>query len=448
MSVILEGILQASLIVSVAVIILLAMFRKKYKGLNPKVMPWAWGILGIRLCILCPLVYKIFGTGQTLQNPVYFSAAELMPGTEFDHYFTVFITKQSVSYIFEAWLTGALVFICISCIRFIITLRKIKKGSSKISNLYDYGIGYGLKCSPKCRKVEVRSCGAIKSPMLAGFYRKYLFVPEKLPHDRDMQMILKHEILHYERKDIAFKQFMLVCNAIHWFNPIIYLMRIKATELTELACDYEVVKDFTEEERQSYAELLYYTLEKSQKGTGSFSAMLSARAKAMEKRFNSILSTAKRKNGIIIFALTFAVIAILQPILYLDIRADAFQFSYIEIQHNIGESSYIETIPFADLYFLNKEQKFERVGDHDELVINPGEEIELYLSDEGETVKMKEGDVVAIQLQTKEYARVWLKIESFEEEIDCIKRSEIFGMSKDAEGAIRLNNYYEQCVLY
>ena len=149
------------------------------------------------------------------------------------------------------------------------------------------------------------------------------------------------------------------------------------------------------------------------------------------------------------FSVILTVLIVLQSVLYLDIRADAFQFSYMEIQHNLGEYAYTETIPFSNLYFLNEDQKLERVGDHDELVLKPGEELQFYLSEEGKTAKLEANEIVYIQLQCKGYASLWLIIDMHKRKLDFIDGGEIFGVEKGVEGTVKLrNSSFDKCIIY
>jgi hypothetical protein len=264
-----------------------------------------------------------------------------------------------------------------------------------------------------------------------------------------MQLLLRHEITHFEKKDIWLKQFLLICNSIHWFNPIIYWMRLRATEMIELACDYEVVKNLDAAERKSYAELLYYTLQIAQKSTAISSVALSAKFKTMKFRFTNIVNTQKRKSGFYLYVGVFIALYLLQSIIYIDVYAEPFQPSYIELQYIENGMAHIEKMNFADLYCISEKYNFEQIGENQKLMLEPGESAYFYLSPEGETMKLKAGDIMHVQMHMEKTAYIWIKIDTIENRLEDTDKGEKIVIQKDIKGPIQLINYSsEKAVIY
>ena len=65
-------------------------------------------------------------------------------------------------------------------------------------------------------------------------------------------MVFMHELTHYKRHDLAIKWFSLFVNAIHWFNPLSYLLCRNISDACEVSCDIAVTKNMTEEEQKLY----------------------------------------------------------------------------------------------------------------------------------------------------------------------------------------------------
>ena len=63
------------------------------------------------------------------------------------------------------------------------------------------------------------------SPMLIGFFNHVLVLPEEQYSSEELFFILKHELIHLKRGDIYFKLLFVVANAVHWFNPLIWIMQ-------------------------------------------------------------------------------------------------------------------------------------------------------------------------------------------------------------------------------
>lgn len=56
------------------------------------------------------------------------------------------------------------------------------------------------------------------------------------------------------------KLFLLIINALHWFNPFAYLMNREAAQLCEHACDESLVRNMSKPERILYGELILSTV--------------------------------------------------------------------------------------------------------------------------------------------------------------------------------------------
>ena len=96
-------------------------------------------------------------------------------------------------------------------------------------------------------------CDQIPGPMLAGFMRPVVLLPPADYSDEELNVILKHELTHYRRGDLWFKLLLLTANAIHWFNPLIYVMVRQANRDIEYACDEAVVKNQDLNFRKKYS---------------------------------------------------------------------------------------------------------------------------------------------------------------------------------------------------
>lgn len=102
------------------------------------------------------------------------------------------------------------------------------------------------------RRPRLRMCPGLVVPMLAGLFRPVLLLPEKAAGGDSLRYALLHELVHYRRRDIWLKTLVLWVNAVHWFNPLVWLM-VRAVERdTELACDEGALKRLPQEEHAAY----------------------------------------------------------------------------------------------------------------------------------------------------------------------------------------------------
>lgn len=97
------------------------------------------------------------------------------------------------------------------------------------------------------------------TPMTIGVFSPAIVVPvpnmTNLRPD-DLLYILKHELLHIKNWDMLIKFLALFALAIHWYNPICYLLYRELCVVSELDCDYGVLKDLDDTGRQQYGDLI------------------------------------------------------------------------------------------------------------------------------------------------------------------------------------------------
>ncbi len=96
----------------------------------------------------------------------------------------------------------------------------------------------------------------VETPILIGFFRPVIILPDKKYEDMKLRNILMHEITHMKRHDIFVKWVLIFVGAIHRFNPFVYFVRREMNKACELACDESVIKRFDISEMQQYGETL------------------------------------------------------------------------------------------------------------------------------------------------------------------------------------------------
>ena len=103
-------------------------------------------------------------------------------------------------------------------------------------------------------------CSAIQSPMMLGYFRPMILLPETDYTPEELMAVLLHERAHFRRGDTWYKLLILLANAIHWFNPLVWWMARKAQEDLELACDELVIRRQSPEFRRHYSNAILKTV--------------------------------------------------------------------------------------------------------------------------------------------------------------------------------------------
>lgn len=143
----------------------------------------------------------------------------------------------------------------------------------------------------------------ISSPMQIGFKKPVLLIPSIELFDEELSLVLRHELIHFVRKDLWYKGLVLIATAINWFNPLVYIMGKAIAEQCELSCDYEVIKGSDTEKRIRYCEAIIGMMQGHSKAEPVFSSYLSNGRKGIKKRIQSIMDGSEKKTGAVIIGM-------------------------------------------------------------------------------------------------------------------------------------------------
>ncbi|MBQ8540391.1 MAG: WG repeat-containing protein [Clostridia bacterium] len=106
------------------------------------------------------------------------------------------------------------------------------------------------------RNVEVRIMTEAKSPFVIRCIKPILVLPDKSMPEHQLKNVLAHEFTHIKRRDILYKWLAIVCKAVHWFNPFMYLIAREIEKDCEISCDETAARNMNEYEKKSYAETI------------------------------------------------------------------------------------------------------------------------------------------------------------------------------------------------
>lgn len=182
---------------------------------------------------------------------------------------------------------------------------------------------------------QVYTIKGLASPMAVGFFRYIIYIPEQEYKNRELATIFAHELTHIRHQDLRIKVLYLMANAMHWFNPLIYLMVRQAGRDMELYCDRTVVELYDYEERQEYNELLLEILKNhSKKGRQEYlTTCFQGGVKEMKERFLGNLDMKKKRAGMVPTLVAAVVIALSAGIF--SIKSEASEKGYL------GDSLYM-----------------------------------------------------------------------------------------------------------
>lgn len=147
------------------------------------------------------------------------------------------------------------------------------------------------------RFIQLKQCKKVTSPLAMGFIKPAILLPEKVYGDKEIYLILKHELIHYKRGDLWYKLLLVGVKRIHWFNPFVYRMVEHAEEDLEMFCDDEVLIESSLADKKRYMEIILETAHQNRAYGMSFSVPLRGGKKMLQKRFSHILDKSNKKKG-------------------------------------------------------------------------------------------------------------------------------------------------------
>ena len=154
------------------------------------------------------------------------------------------------------------------------------------------------------RNPPIAICSALVTPMAVGLIRTKICLPHEEYSEQELEMILKHELIHWERKDLWYKFLLLLVRGIHWFNPFVWLMVKRANRDLEISCDGEAVKEKDMEYRKAYSLMILHEAERGLQRQVALTTCFTDGKRALQERLVEIMNGKKRKKGMALVAMT------------------------------------------------------------------------------------------------------------------------------------------------
>ena len=212
---------------------------------------------------------------------------------------------QMCLWILGAWMLGTLIFLAAKLYIYFHKKQELQSSARECRNELPEENTIRLKGEFHCRrKPELYQVpGSIT--LTLGAIKPVIFLQEDYTN-AELDLVLRHEMTHIARGDLMIKLLLELVCCLHWFNPLIYILRSRFEFICETSCDERVLAGCTKEERKAYAKLIVRSSVESKEKIVLGSAFGNGGRK-VQKRVNLILKTREMKKwGKIITAGCFA----------------------------------------------------------------------------------------------------------------------------------------------
>lgn len=179
-----------------------------------------------------------------------------------------------------------------------------------IANDNEMALLHHLYGGSKCPRLYRTPLAA--SPMLFGVFRTVIYLPDREYSKQQLQYIMLHERMHLQRNDVIIKWISAIAVSIHWFNPIVYLVRREIDHICELSCDEAVINGFDTRKKLGYCDTLIAMMSDTK---CSKTIAMCEEKKTLIRRLAAIRDCKKHTKTAIVFSCVLLVVMLIGTIL-------------------------------------------------------------------------------------------------------------------------------------
>ena len=203
-------------------------------------------------------------------------------------------------YLFFVWLALALILFIRKITIYQGFIQYIRAGNKEVSDIKTLNLL--SECAEKLNiKARVELCRntMISSPIMIGFLRPNIILPDVKLEDEALSFIFMHELHHYKQRDMFYKWLIQFVICIHWFNPFVYLLEKEVNKASELSCDEAVIALLDDNAKHAYGDTLISFLRFNQTSKGTLvSVTLTEGAEQLKERLGAIMYFRRKTKAI------------------------------------------------------------------------------------------------------------------------------------------------------
>lgn len=215
-------------------------------------------------------------------------------------FFRQFINSAQ-AYTGVVWLAGVLLLLSIHAAGYIRLIRRVRRTTVPIPcpELAAY----------TGKRVAVRTGGTFSSPFIMGVLRPTLVLPRAELTKEQLDYILRHEMTHFQRRDLLYKFFAVFVKCIHWFNPAAWYIVKQIHAECEISCDLSVVRNMGKDEERGYVNTILSLLSGKQSKSLPLTTGMTGSKKMLKRRF--IMMKNRKKTSRLMSALSVVAAAMM-----------------------------------------------------------------------------------------------------------------------------------------
>ncbi|NRY59118.1 M56 family metallopeptidase [Clostridium beijerinckii] len=216
------------------------------------------------------------------------------------------------------------------------------------------------------RRILLKVSDYASVPFGIGIFNSFIILPNKSYDEIEVRWILKHELMHFKKKDLIYKFLVMAVSSIYWFNPLVYVLNKYINIECELSCDEKVLHECDFNERKIYALTLLNSLKQGQANINHTKlATELGNKEILKRRFDSMLNK-KTKRGIFFgsLAIVIAICSLGAVSTKADLNAikESQEITDSASDKNSIEEYQLETSNYKGYYLIIKDPTRLKIG--------------------------------------------------------------------------------------
>lgn len=206
--------------------------------------------------------------------------------------------------LFAAWAAGAGLTLALQLRAHRRFLRAVRRWSKPVkSSIYLQELDASRAALGIRASIRLYWCKTVDSPMLVGFIRPRILLPDKQLSLAEIHLVLRHELVHFRRGDLWGRLLVLIASAVHWFNPLMISVARAFQLQCEASCDTEVMRGMDMDTRKYYSRTILHAVQVRPGLRTALSTRYHGGRKTMKRRIMNILDLRNKRIGIMAVAL-------------------------------------------------------------------------------------------------------------------------------------------------
>ena len=165
------------------------------------------------------------------------------------------------------------------------------------------------------RRPKVVEAAFLHSPAVFGFWKPTICLPMNLAaqlSEQELRWVLRHELAHIKRRDSLWLSIAFFMQAVHWFNPLAWLVSARLQALAEESADDVAVRNSQQDTWTDYARMLLHFAEEGgpKHSRATVGLLCMASASGLPKRIEMLVQRRPSKRFVLRASAGLAIIGL------------------------------------------------------------------------------------------------------------------------------------------